>query len=114
MVYKYLKVIYKGIISVLMFSDDEIKARILLKLAKRGKWGGSHTSFDNLKRGWNVRDLGKEGMKRVQKITKDLIREGFVLSKPTHYGLEVSLNPRKSARIEEIIKKFYPEEVSEK
>ena len=48
---------YKGIISVLMFSDDEIKARILLKLAKRGKWGGAHTSFDNLKKGWSVRDL---------------------------------------------------------
>jgi hypothetical protein len=102
---------YKGIISVLMLSDDEIKARILLKLAKRGKWGGAHTSFDNLKKGWNVRDLGKQGMKRVQKITKDLVREGFVLSKPTYYGLEVSLNPMKSVEIEQIVKKFYPKEV---
>ena len=102
---------YKGIISVLMFSDDEIKARILLKLAKRGKWGGAHTSFDNLKKGWSVRDLGKEGMKRVQKITKDLRKDGFVLSKPTHYGLEVSLNSERSAEIEQIIRRFYPKEV---
>jgi hypothetical protein len=94
-----------------MFSDGEIRARILLKLAKRGKWGGAHTSFDNLEKGWNLRDLGKHGMKGVQKIAKELIREGFVLSKPTHYGLEVSLNPRMSAQIEQIIKKFYPEEV---
>jgi hypothetical protein len=101
---------YKGIISVPVFSDEEIEARILLKLAKRGKWGGAHTSLDNIKKGWNARDLGKEGVKRVQKITKDLIREGFVLSKPTHYGLEVSLNARKSAEIEQIIKKFYPQE----
>jgi hypothetical protein len=96
-----------------MFSDDEVKARILLKLAKRGKWGGAHTSFDNLKKGWSIRDLGKDGMKRVQKITKELIKEGFVLSKPTYYGLEISLNPRRSAEIEQIIKKFYPKEVSE-
>ena len=102
---------YKGIISVPMFSDDEMKTRILLKLAKRGKWGGAHTSFDNLKKGWNVRDLGKHGMKRVQEITKSLIREEFVISKPTHYDLEVSLNPGMSAEIEKIIKKFYPGEV---
>jgi len=94
-----------------MFSDDEIRARILLKLAKRGKWGGAHTSFDNVKKGWNVRDLGKHGIKRVFDITKDLIKEGLILSKPTHYGLEVSLNPRTSTDIEQIIKKFYPEEV---
>lgn len=101
---------YKGIISVLMFSDEEIRARILLKLAKRGKWGGAHTSFDNIKKGWNERDLGKHGMKRVQDIIKDLIREGFILSKPTHYGLEISLNPKKSTEIEHIINRFYPKE----
>lgn len=94
-----------------MLSDDEVRARIILKLAKRGKWGGAHTSFDNLEKGWNVRDLGKHGIKRIQKTAKDLIRERFVLSKPTHYGLEVSLNPRMSAEIERIIKKFYPEEI---
>jgi len=92
-----------------MFSDEEIKARIVFKLAKRGKWGGAHTSFDNLEKGWNVRDLGKEGLRRVQKITKDLVREGFVVSKPTSYGLQISLNPKMSAEIETIIKKFYPE-----
>jgi hypothetical protein len=94
-----------------MFSDDEMQARILLKLAKRGKWGGAHTSFDNVKKGWNVRDLGKPGMKRVLEITKDLIREGLLLSKPTHYGLEISLNSGKSEEIEQIIKKFYPKDV---
>ncbi len=98
---------FKGIISVPMISDDEIRVRIFLKLTKRGKWGESHTSFDNLKRGWNERDLGKHGLKRVQEITRDLIRDGFILSKPTHYGMEVSLNPRRSSQIEQIMKKFY-------
>ena len=32
---------------------------------------------------------------------KELIKEGFVLQKPTSYGLQVSLNP---ARIDEITK----------
>jgi len=92
-----------------MFSDAEIKARILLKLAKRGKWGGAHTSFDNLEKGWGMRDLGKEGVKRIQKLAKDLIREGFIIGKPTSYGLQISLNSKRSAEIEQIIKKFYPE-----
>ncbi len=93
-----------------MISDDEIKARILLKLAKRGKWGGAHTSFDNIKKGWNERDLGKHGMKKVYEVAKVLIKEDFVLSKPTHYGLEISLNPKKSTEVEQIIKRFYPKE----
>lgn len=94
-----------------MFSGEEIKARILLKLAKKGKWGGAHTSLDNLKKGWNNRDLGKHGIKRVNEIARELIREGFVISKPTSYGLEISLNPKKSTEIEQTIKKFYPEEI---
>ena len=102
---------YKGIISVLMFSDEQVKARILLKLAKRGKWGGAHTSLDNLKKGWNDRDLGKHGIKKVQEISRELIRKGFVISKPTSYGMEISLNSKRSTEIEQIIKKFYPEEI---
>jgi hypothetical protein len=93
-----------------MFSDDEIKARILLKLAKRGKWGGAHTSLDNIKKGWNERDFGKHGMKKIQEIVKGLIRENFIISKPTSYGLEISLNPKESSEIDRIIKKFYPKE----
>lgn len=90
-----------------MFSDEEVKVRILLKLSKRGKWGGAHTSVDNIKKGWNIRDLGKEGLKKVDQITKELIRKGVILSKPTSYGLEVSLNPRFSQEIIALIRRYF-------
>lgn len=35
--------------------------------------------------------------------------EGFIVSKPTHYGLRVSLNPRKSHEIITFMKRFFPE-----
>lgn len=90
-----------------MFSDAEVEVRIILKLHKRGKWGGAHTSVDNVKKGWNIRDLGKEGLKRVDKLTKELIRKGFIVSKPTSYGLEISLNPRLSEEIITLIQKYF-------
>ena len=34
---------------------------------------------------------------------KELIKEGFILQKPTSYGLQVSLNPE---RIDEITKNY--------
>jgi hypothetical protein len=90
-----------------MLSDDELKALVLLKLHRRGNWGGSHTAFDNLQKGFKDTDLGKHGAKRIEKIAKVLIREGWIIPKPTAYGLQVSLNPRESAAITLFIKQFF-------
>jgi len=98
---------YKGTISVLLFTDDEIKARILLKLYRLGKWRASHTSFENLKKGFNQRDLGKKGTRRVDDVGNDLIKSNWLLSKPTGYGLEVSLNHQFSQEIVSFIKQFF-------
>jgi hypothetical protein len=92
-----------------MFSDEEIMVRIMLKLWKYSKWGASHTSFENLKKGFSMRDLGKGGAKRVDKVGKNMIKSGLMLSKPTSYGLEVSLNPRQSQEIRSMLKKFFPD-----
>lgn len=92
-----------------MLSDDEIKAAILFKLHKRGNWGGSHTAFDNLKKGFKDTDLGKHGAKRTDKLAKELIRQGLIIPKPTHYGLQVSLNPRQSETIIEFMRRFLSE-----
>ena len=92
-----------------MITDEHIKAAILLKLYKRGNWGGNHTAFDNLKKGFKAKELGKGGLKRVDDMGKWLIREGLLLAKPTHYGLQVSLNPRQSQAIRTIISRFFPE-----
>lgn len=98
---------YKGTISVLLFTDDEVKARILLKLYRYGKWGASHTSFENLKKGFNQRDLGKKGASRVDDVGKDLIKSNWLLSKPTGYGSEVSLNSQFSYEITSFMKQFF-------
>lgn len=92
-----------------MITDEQIKAAILLKLYKRGNWGGSHTAFDNLKKGFKAKELGKGGLKRVNRMGRELIREGLLLAKPTHYGLQVSLNPRKNQAIRTTITRFFPE-----
>ncbi len=92
-----------------MLSDDEIRATMLFKLHKRGNWGGSHTAFDNLKKGFKDEDLGKHGGKRVEKLAKELIRKGLIITKPTHYGLQVSLNPRESETIIAFMKRFFTE-----
>ncbi len=76
-----------------ILTDEQIAAGILQKLHRRGNWGASHTSFENVKKGFTQRDVGKRGAKRVDKIAMDLIKKGLVVSKPTGYGLEVSLNP---------------------
>ena len=92
-----------------MLSDGEIKATILFKLHKRGNWGGSHTAFDNLKKGFKDAELGKHGAKRVDKLAKELIRQGLIIPKPTHYGPQVSLNPRESAAIIEFMQRYFPD-----
>ena len=90
-----------------MITDEEIESGILLKLYKRGNWGGSHTSFENLKKGFKREELGKKGLKRIDVIGKKLIREGLLLQKPTHYEVQVSLNPRYHKRIYNAIKRFF-------
>lgn len=92
-----------------MITDEQIKAAILLKLYKRGNWGGSHTAFDNLKKGFKEKELGKGGLKRVNHMGRELIRKGLFLAKPTRYGLQVSLNPRQRQAIRTIITRFFPE-----
>jgi hypothetical protein len=92
-----------------MLSDDEVKASILFKLHRRGNWGASHTAFDNLQKGFKDADLGKHGGKRVENLAKELIRRGWILSHPTSYGLQVSLNPRESGKVMVFMRRFFPD-----
>lgn len=92
-----------------MLSDDQTKATILFKLYRRGNWGGSHTAFENLKKGFKESELGKGGLKRVEKMARELVRAGLIVLKPTNYGLQVSLNPRQNEAIIGIMKRYFPE-----
>ncbi|MBU1203878.1 MAG: hypothetical protein KKG60_02295 [Nanoarchaeota archaeon] len=81
--------------------EDKIKATILYHLRRKKVIGGVHTPFDTLKRGFPSH-LGKD----INKIAKQLIKEGFLITKPTSYGLQVSLNKKKLRGIEEFIMNF--------
>lgn len=92
-----------------MLSDGQVKASILFKLHKRWNWGASHTAFDNLKKGFKDEDLGKHAAKRVDKMAKEPARQGWIVTKPTHYGEQVSLNPRQHQVIIAFMKMFFPD-----
>ncbi|MDV3278307.1 MAG: hypothetical protein LYZ69_07560 [Nitrososphaerales archaeon] len=92
-----------------MLSDDEIRASILFKLHRRGNWGASHTAFDNLQKGFKDTDLGKHEAKRIDRMARELIRQGWIIPKPTSYSLQVSLNPRDSEQITSLMRRFFPD-----
>ena len=77
-----------------------IKKFIVRKLYRKRMWMHKHTNINNLPKG-----LSNElrSSKEVKLAIDDLLKEQILLSKPTHYGLEVSLNPRMKREIEELI-----------
>ena len=56
-----------------------------------------HTSIHNLPKGLPDYLRSK---KIVRKVVEDLLKNRFLLSKPTNYGLEISLNIKKKKEIE--------------
>lgn len=89
-----------------MVSDDELKAMVLHKLAKRRKWSESHTAFENVAKGVPPHLKGK-----LKDSAEELIKEGFLIVKPTSYGLQISLNVERSAEIKSIIKRYFASEL---
>ena len=82
-------------------SEDKIKATILYHLRRKKVIGNVHTHFDTLKKGFPSH-LGKD----IEKIAKDIIKQGLIITKPTSYGLQVSLNKERLREIEEFILKI--------
>jgi len=78
---------------------ETIKARLLYHLRKKNVIGAKHTHYDTLKFGF-PKHLGKE----VENQAKELIRQGWLITKPTSYGLQVSLNKEKITEIDNYIK----------
>jgi hypothetical protein len=76
-----------------------IKKFIIRKLYRKRMWLHKHTNIHNLPKGLSneLRDS-----REVKKAAEELLKERILLSKPTHYGLEVSLNPKKIKEIEEL------------
>jgi hypothetical protein len=72
--------------------------RILQRLDGMGKWGGYHTAFDHLARGFagNDRALAFE-------VGEELLDAGLLSEKPSVGQRHVSLNPRRAGEIRELI-----------
>ena len=82
--------------------EEEIKWFILNKMTRHRFWMGKHTSIHNLPKGLpdHLRST-----KETKKVVHNLLKDEILLSKPTNYGLEVSLNIKKKRDIEEFIEK---------
>ena len=88
-----------------MWTDDEIKGKILHKLTRLGKFKHSHTSIDNLPKGFPTDLRG-----RVKEQVEALTQEKILFTKPTSYGLEVSINTEEKEKIMYYISKFLEKE----
>jgi hypothetical protein len=75
-----------------------VARRILQRLDGMGKWGGYHTDFAHLARGFagNERALAQE-------VGKALLAEGLLAEKPSVGQRHVFLNPRRAAEIRRLI-----------
>lgn len=81
--------------------DEELVPWVLHKLARHGWWGAKHTSIDNVPKG-----APKHAWSRIKETVKLLIKEGYIIPKPTGYGLEISLNFNKKEEIFRIIEEW--------
>ena len=77
---------------------DKYRKAILGKLYRHRYIGGRHTSMDNVPKGFPKSETGN-----IEKVLKSLIKEDYILKKPTSYGTEICLNPRKIKEIRKII-----------
>ena len=87
-----------------MDNEQRCSALILFSLARKRKWGESHTAYENLFKVFRSEALGKHGMKEAKNVADNLIRNSFIIRKPTSYGIQISLNPNKSQEIKKLIK----------
>lgn len=73
---------------------DEIKGKILHKLARFGKFEHSHTAIEHLQKGFPKDMVGK-----VKELIQELKKEGILKSKQTGYGEQVSINVEKNEQV---------------
>ena len=88
-----------------MVSDEELKATVLHRLARKRKWGESHTAFESILKGVPPHLKGK-----IKDAAEELIKQGFIIKKPTGYGLQISLNTKMASDIKWLIKKYFRDE----
>lgn len=87
---------YKKLREVIPMKIGKYSMMFLKKL--RNFTGGKHTAEEHVLR--LLKWLPPKERKKADKEYNSLIKSGYILVKPTHYGRQVSLNPK-------IKKKFF-------
>jgi hypothetical protein len=75
-----------------------VARRILQRLDGMGKWGGYHTEFSHLARGFAGNDRGL-----AEKVGEALLLAGLLAEKPSVGQRHVFLNPRRAGDIRRLI-----------
>ena len=73
---------------------EQLKWFVVKKLFHHGYIGGRHTDIENMKNGLPGHVKGD-----IKEAIKELIKEDILITKPTSYGLHISLNPAKREEI---------------
>ncbi len=84
-----------------MWTDNQLKGKILHRLTRKGKFEHSHTALDNLQEGFPSDLRGK-----AKEMAEELIREGILHLKKTSYGKQVSINLNKKDKIMAYVDEF--------
>ncbi|MEK6837625.1 MAG: hypothetical protein AABX69_03160 [Nanoarchaeota archaeon] len=84
-----------------MWTDGQIKGKIVHKLTRKGKFEHSHTALDNLQKNFPSDLKG-----RAKDMGDELIKEGILHLKKTNYGKQVSINLDNKEKIMEYIDEF--------
>ena len=84
-----------------MWTDAQIKGKILHKLSRKGKFEHSHTALDNLQKGFPPELRG-----RAKEMSEELIKEGILYLKKAGYGTQVSINAEMNEKIMSYIDEF--------
>ncbi|MBS3138759.1 hypothetical protein J4207_03575 [Candidatus Woesearchaeota archaeon] len=88
-----------------MWTDDEIKGKILHKLVRFGKFEASHTAVENLQKGFP-----KEVVGLVKDMIVELKKENILFTKKTSYGEQISMNLDKKEQIMHYVEIFLRKE----
>ena len=84
-----------------MWTDNQIKGKILHKLTRKGKFEHSHTALENLQKSFPPELKG-----RAKEMSEELIKEGILHLKKTSYGKQISMNLDKKELIMKYIDEF--------
>ena len=81
---------------------EKIKLHILKRMYDRSCWIHKHMNINNLMGGLPPHERDTTILKNV---ISELEKNDWIIVKPTHYGLEISLNTRKKKEIDDYIEK---------